>query len=77
MQRFLIGVAGIAVILLLAVLLSADRRAIRLRIVGSAFALQIVIAIVVLYWTPGRAALAGASAGASALLRASVRRSGA
>ncbi|MEE2916685.1 MAG: NupC/NupG family nucleoside CNT transporter [Pseudomonadota bacterium] len=73
MQRFLIGVAGIAVILLLAVLLSADRRAIRLRIVGSAFALQIVIAIVVLYWTPGRAALAGASAGVSALLGYSQR----
>ena len=73
MQRFLIGVAGIAVILLLAVLLSADRRAIRLRIVGSAFALQIVIAVIVLYWTPGRAALAGASAGVSALLGYSQR----
>ncbi|MFK3890553.1 NupC/NupG family nucleoside CNT transporter [Sphingomonas sp. NPDC079357] len=68
MQRTLIGLAGIAVILLLAVLLSADRRAIRLRIVASAFALQATIATIVLYWTPGRAALAGASSGVAALL---------
>ncbi len=68
MQRTLIGLAGIAVILLLATLLSANRRAIRLRIVASAFALQATIAVIVLYWTPGRAALAGASAGVAALL---------
>ncbi len=68
MQRILIGLAGIVVILLLAVLLSADRRAIRLRIVSSAFALQAAIAVIVLYWTPGRAALAGASSGVAALL---------
>ncbi len=68
MQRTLIGLAGIAVILLLAVLLSANRRAIRPRIVASAFALQATIATIVLYWTPGRAALAGASAGVAALL---------
>jgi CNT family concentrative nucleoside transporter len=68
MHRILIGLAGIVVILLLAVLLSADRRAIRLRIVASAFALQATIAVIVLYWTPGRAALAGASSGVAALL---------
>ncbi|KTT69407.1 NupC/NupG family nucleoside CNT transporter [Sphingomonas endophytica] len=68
MHRILIGLAGIAVILLLAVLLSTDRRAIRLRIVASAFALQATIAVIVLYWTPGRAALAGASSGVAALL---------
>ncbi len=68
MQRILIGLTGIVVILLLAVLLSADRRAIRLRIVSSAFALQAAIAVIVLYWTPGRAALAGASSGVAALL---------
>jgi len=66
--RILIGLAGIAVILLLALALSTDRRAIRPRVVGSAFALQAAIAVVVLYWTPGRAALAGASSGVSALL---------
>ena len=67
-QRFLIGLAGIAVILLIAFALSTDRRAIRPRVVASAFALQAAIAVIVLYWAPGRAALAGASAGVSALL---------
>ncbi|GGB29909.1 nucleoside permease [Sphingomonas metalli] len=55
-------------ILGIAVLISTDRRAIRLRVVGAAFALQALIAVMVLYWTPGRAALAGASAGVAALL---------
>ena len=68
MQRTLIGLAGIAVILGLALLLSTNRRAIRPRVVGAAFALQALIAVIVLYWAPGRAALAGASAGVSALL---------
>jgi concentrative nucleoside transporter, CNT family len=68
MNRILIGLLGIAVILLLALALSTNRRAIRPRIVGAAFALQAAIAVIVLYWTPGRAALAGASAGVSALL---------
>lgn len=66
--RLLIGLAGIAVILLIAFALSTDRKAIRLRVVGSAFALQAAIAVIVLYWSPGRAALAGASSGVSALL---------
>ncbi|MBK2451848.1 NupC/NupG family nucleoside CNT transporter, partial [Escherichia coli] len=47
MERFLIGIAGIAVILAIAVLLSSNRRAIRLRVVGAAFALQVVIATLV------------------------------
>ena len=68
MTRLLIGLAGIAVILGIALLLSSDRRAIRLRVVGAAFALQAAIAVIVLYWSPGRAALAGASGGVSALL---------
>ena len=68
MSRILIGLSGIAVILGLAVLLSSNRRAIRLRVVGSAFALQALIAVIVLYWSPGRAALSGASAGVAALL---------
>ena len=68
MNRILIGLAGILVILGIAFALSADRRAIRLRVVGAAFALQALIATVVLYWSPGRAALAGASAGVAALL---------
>jgi CNT family concentrative nucleoside transporter len=73
MNRFLIGIAGIVVILGIAVALSADRRAIRLRVVGAAFALQSLIAVIVLYWGPGRAALATASEGVAALLGYSQR----
>jgi CNT family concentrative nucleoside transporter len=43
----------------IAVLLSSNRRAIRLRIVGAAFALQVSIATLVLYVPAGRAALQG------------------
>ena len=68
MTRLLIGLAGIAVILLLAVLLSTDRRAIRPRVVGAAFALQAAIAVLVLYVPAGKAALSGASGGVAALL---------
>lgn len=68
MERFLIGIAGIAVILAIAVLLSSNRRAIRLRVVGAAFALQVVIATLVLYVPAGRAAIQGAANGVSALL---------
>ena len=48
-MRILIGLAGIAVILLIAFALSNNRRAIRLRVVGAAFALQAAIAVLVLY----------------------------
>jgi CNT family concentrative nucleoside transporter len=68
LNRILIGLLGIVVILLIAFALSTNRRAIRPRIVGAAFALQAAIAVIVLYWSPGRSALAGASAGVSALL---------
>jgi CNT family concentrative nucleoside transporter len=68
MTRFLIGLAGIAVILGIAVLLSTDRRAIRLRVVGSAFALQVGIAVLVLYAPWGRAALGFLSGGVADLL---------
>lgn len=59
---------GMALILLVAFLLSADRRAIRLRVVGAAFALQASLAGLVLYVPAGRAALNAASAGVSDLL---------
>lgn len=68
MQRILIGLAGIAVILALAALLSTDRRAIRPRVVGAAFALQAGIAVLVLYVPAGRAVLAQMSGGVAALL---------
>lgn len=67
-SRFLIGLAGIAVILALAVLLSTNRRAIRLRVVGSAFALQAGIAFLVLYVPAGQAAIRGLANGVTALL---------
>jgi CNT family concentrative nucleoside transporter len=68
MNRFLIGIAGIAVILGLAVLLSSDRRAIRLRVVGAAFALQAGIAVLVLYSSFGKSVLGQMSGGVANLL---------
>ncbi len=68
MQRFLIGLLGIAGILGIAVLLSADRRAIRLRVVGAAFLLQALIAALVLRTSGGRFVLGELSSGVSALL---------
>lgn len=68
MTRLLTGLAGIAVILLLAVLLSTDRRAIRLRVVAAAFALQAGLAVLVLYVPAGRAVIEGMSRGVSNLL---------
>ena len=68
MTRLLTGIAGIALILLVALALSSDRKAIRLRVVGAAFALQAGIALLVLYVPWGRAALAGLSGGVSSLL---------
>ncbi len=68
MTRFLIGLAGIAVILLIALALSTDRRAIRLRVVGAAFALQAGIATLVLYVPAGKAVIAGMATGVANLL---------
>jgi len=67
-MRFLIGIAGIAVILLIAFALSNNRRLIRLRVVGAAFALQAAIAILVLKAPWGVIALKKASDGVAALL---------
>ncbi|MEG3161710.1 nucleoside transporter C-terminal domain-containing protein [Sphingomonas sp. LB2R24] len=68
MERLVIGLAGIAVILGIAVLLSSDRRAIRLRIVGAAFALQVGIAVLVLYSSIGKVVLGRMSGGVANLL---------
>lgn len=67
-MNHLFGVVGIAAILLLAVVLSSNRRAIRLRVVGAAFALQAAIAFLVLYTPWGRAGIEGMSQGVSNLL---------
>lgn len=68
MNRYLIGAAGIVVILLIAFLLSSDKRAIRLRVVGAAFALQAGIAVLVIYVPAGQAAIHALSTGVIALL---------
>jgi concentrative nucleoside transporter, CNT family len=68
LMRVLIGLGGIVLILAIAVLLSSNRRAIRLRVVGAAFALQAAIAVLVLYVPAGRAAIEGLATGVSALL---------
>ncbi|WP_431994020.1 NupC/NupG family nucleoside CNT transporter [Sphingomicrobium aquimarinum] len=60
--------AGIALILLIAFLLSADRRSIRLRVVGAAFALQAAIAALVLYVPWGKDVLSWMAGGVSNLL---------
>lgn len=59
---------GIALIMALALLLSTDRKAIRLRVVGAAFALQASLAALVLYVPVGRSMLNGAASGVSSLL---------
>jgi CNT family concentrative nucleoside transporter len=53
----LIGLAGIAVILGIAFAFSSNRKAINLRVVGAAFGLQVVIAVLVLYWDRGQRAI--------------------
>lgn len=67
-NRILLGLAGIAAILALAVLISSNRRAIRLRVVGAAFALQAGIAVLVLYTSWGKAGIEGLSRGVANLL---------
>ena len=67
-MHILLSLLGMALILLIAIVLSADRRAIRPRVVGAAFALQAGLAGLVLYVPAGRAALNGASHGVAELL---------
>jgi CNT family concentrative nucleoside transporter len=62
------GVLGILLILFIAVLLSSDRKAIRLRVVAAAFALQAGIAVLVLYTSWGRAGIQALANGVSNLL---------
>ena len=67
MERW-IGLVGIVVILLIGVLFSSNRRAIRPRIVAAAFALQAGLAVIVL-WTPwGVRGIQAMSTGVSNLL---------
>ena len=68
MNQKLLGVAGILVILGIAFALSTNRKAIRLRVVGAAFALQAAIAFLVLYTSWGRAGIQALSNGVGNLL---------
>ena len=67
-MQHLSSLLGMALILVVAVLLSSDRRAIRLRVVGAAFALQAGFAALVLYVPWGNAVLQGAAHGVENLL---------
>ncbi len=62
------GTGGMAGLLLIALALSSNRRAIRLRTVVGAFALQLLMGVIVLYWGPGRWALQQVSAGFQAVI---------
>jgi CNT family concentrative nucleoside transporter len=67
-MQILMSIAGMIVILAIAVLLSSNRRAIKFRVVGAAFALQASLAALVLYTSWGKVALNAASTGVSNLL---------
>src|SRR5262245_28750280 len=60
-----IGLVGMLVIVAVALALSKNRRAIRWRTIGWAFALQLAFAFVVLYWETGKQALESFSNGVS------------
>ncbi len=66
-----IGIAGIAAILGIAFLFSSNRKAINLRIVGAAFGLQVVVAVIVLYWDKGRRGIEVMSEGVMAVINSS------
>ncbi len=68
MNQKLLGIAGIVVILAIAFVLSSNRKAIRPRVVGAAFALQAFVAWLVLWTSWGRAGIASLSNGVSNLL---------
>ena len=53
----LIGIVGILVILGIAFAASSNRKAVNLRIAGAAFALQVVVAVIVLYTDWGSTAI--------------------
>jgi CNT family concentrative nucleoside transporter len=68
MSGNLISLAGIAVLLAIAYLLSSNRRAIRYRVVGAAFGLQVVVAAFVLYFEFGKRTIEAMSRGVQAVI---------
>ena len=67
-MQILLSLAGMVVILALAIALSSNRRAIKFRVVGAAFALQASLAALVLYVPWGKTVLEVMSNGVSNLL---------
>jgi concentrative nucleoside transporter, CNT family len=65
------GIGGMVVVLLLALALSTNRRAINLRTVLGALAIQIVFAVVVLRWPLGQQVLAAVAAGVTKVIESS------
>ena len=68
MSGSFIGLAGIAAILGIAVLLSTNPRRISLRVVGAAFALQVAVAAFVLYFEWGKRAIEALSMGVQTVI---------
>ncbi len=68
MNQYLLGLAGIAAIILIAIAFSSNRKAINLRVVGAAFALQATLAFLVLKTPWGRSAIKAMSDGVAELL---------
>ena len=62
-MNFVMGIVGVFVLLGLALLLSDNRKAINLRTVGGAFAIQVVIGAFILYFPPGKELLQALSTG--------------
>jgi CNT family concentrative nucleoside transporter len=62
------GIGGIIILLAIAFLLSTNRRAIRLRLVIGALAIQIAFAFIVLYWDFGQRALQTLTSGVQAVI---------
>jgi len=68
MSGSFMGLVGIAVLLAIAVLFSSNRRAISLRVVVAAFALQVAVAAFVLYFEWGKRAIEAMSNGVQAVI---------
>jgi CNT family concentrative nucleoside transporter len=71
MTDLLWGLGGMAAVLAIAVLFSADRRRIRLRTVGLALAIQVLFGVLVLYVPWGRTALTAVSQAVQAVIDSS------
>lgn len=67
-MQLIMSLVGMAVLIAIAVLFSSNRRAIKLRTVGGAFIIQVVIGAFVLYVPAGRSVLQGMSDGVSKVI---------